>query len=255
LAINFEERHHAFEACFNFRDIGGYEGVDGRTVRWGRYFRAGRQDRMTENDLARVKELGIATQIDLRKPEEIQESGRGPLESMGARYEVHPVIPAGGSIKLNRDVGVAISGGRYLGYLKFDSSPIRNIFERLANTDRYPVVVHCTAGKDRTGVITALTLSLLGVDRTIIEEDYILTNRDVMRQIDWIENGPGFPEGIDREWMLQHAGVPDDAMGVFLDGLESKFGGPAEFLRGIGIGDDKQDGIREALLEPAWQIN
>lgn len=205
---------------------------------------------MTESDLGRLAELGIATQIDLRKPEEIQESGRGPLVNMGVRYEELPVIPAGGSIQLNRDVGVAISGDRYLGYLKFDSSPLRNIFQILAEPESHPVVVHCTAGKDRTGVVTALTLSLLGVDRAVIEEDYTLTNHDVMRHVDWIENGPGFAEGIDRDWMLQHAGVPGDAIAVFLDGLQNQYGGPAEFLRGIGVNDNVQHAIREALLEP-----
>lgn len=63
---DFEKRHHSFEGCFNFRDIGGYRGVDGRSIRWGRYFRAGRQDRMTPADLERLAEYGIRTQIDLR---------------------------------------------------------------------------------------------------------------------------------------------------------------------------------------------
>ena len=65
---DFADRHHPFEGCFNFRDIGGYPAAGGRTVRWGYYFRAGRQDRMTEQDLEQVKELGISTQIDLRRP-------------------------------------------------------------------------------------------------------------------------------------------------------------------------------------------
>ena len=71
---DYTDRHIPFEGCFNFRDIGGYPAGDGRRVRWGRYYRAGRQDRMTEADLARLKDLGIRTQIDLRKPEEIRPS-------------------------------------------------------------------------------------------------------------------------------------------------------------------------------------
>ena len=70
---DYAERHHPFEGCFNFRDIGGYPTVDGHRVRWGRYFRAGRQDRMTSQDLAGVRSLGIKTQIALRRPDEAAE--------------------------------------------------------------------------------------------------------------------------------------------------------------------------------------
>jgi hypothetical protein len=249
LAIEFAERHLPFEGCFNFRDIGGYQGVDGRTVRWGRYFRAGRQDRMTQNDLKRAAKLAVATQIDLRAPGEIREAGRGPFEKLGATYEELPVIPAGGSMVLNETVGLAISGDRYLGYLDFEPTSMRSIFEILADAERHPVVVHCSAGKDRTGVITALTLSLLGVDRSVIEEDYTLTNRDVLRHVDFVERGPGLPEGMERDALIKMAGVPEDAIGVFLDGLQSEHGGPEGYLRSIGVDELTQDAIRAALLD------
>ena len=61
---DFERRHLPFEGCFNFRDIGGYRTADGRLVRWGRYYRAGRQDRMSAADLERLQGLGIRTQIE-----------------------------------------------------------------------------------------------------------------------------------------------------------------------------------------------
>lgn len=248
---DFAVRHHAFDGCFNFRDIGGYLGTDGRTVRWGRYFRAGRQDRMTKADLARAAGLAIATQIDLRRPDEIIDQGRGPFASIGARYEGLAVIPADGSEELNRKVGVGISGDRYLRYLDFDPAPWRRVFELLADGQSHPVLVHCTAGKDRTGVITALTLSLLGVDRAVIEADYALTNRDVARHVDFVEQGAGLPVGVTREAMISTAGVPADAMGVFLDGLQREHGGPLPYLLSIGVDDDMGNAIRAALLEPA----
>ena len=117
---DFAERHHAFEGCFNFRDIGGYQTRDGGVVRWHRYYRGGRQDRMTPADLARLASMGIKTQIDLRRPDEAAEQGRGPLPELGAKYENLAVIPEGGSDKLSKLVGdTAISGKRYLGYLEF----------------------------------------------------------------------------------------------------------------------------------------
>ena len=99
---DYSERHYPFEGCFNFRDIGGYLNKDGRRVKKGLYFRAGRQDRMTNKDLAKLADLNIATQIDLRKQEEVIDQGKGPLKTMGANYINISVIPEGGSDKLNK---------------------------------------------------------------------------------------------------------------------------------------------------------
>lgn len=247
---DYSERHHPFEGCFNFRDIGGYRAADGRTVRWGRYYRAGRQDRLSEQDLERIRELGIATQIDLRKPEEVREQGRGPLEAMGAAYHNIAVIPDGGTDQLSRLVGdTGISGKRYLGYLEFGPDAWIRMFEIFAEAGSHPILLHCTAGKDRTGVSTAFLLSVLGVDRTLIEADYALTNRDVARQADFIENTTGFPEGMNRDSMMHAAGVPEHAMRDFLNGLHERWGGPLDYLRSIGISDATMEAVREEFLE------
>jgi len=247
---DYPDRHHPFDGCFNFRDIGGYPAADGRTVRWGRYFRTGRQDRMTEQDIERVRELGIRTQIDLRRPDEVRDQGRGPLEDLGATYHNIAVIPEGGSDQLSRLVGDSgISGQRYLGYLDFGPEPWVRMFEIFARAGSQPILLHCTAGKDRTGVSTAFLLSVLGVDRPLIEADYVLTNRDVSRQADFIEDTTGFPEGMNRASMIHAAGVPDDAIGDFLDGIEERWGGPLGYLRHIGISDATMETVREEFLE------
>ena len=247
---DYSERHTAFEGCFNFRDIGGYPTKEGKKIKKGIYFRTGRQDRMSEKDLAELKNLKISTQIDLRKPEEILDQGKGPLENMGADYINIPIIPDGGSDQLSRLVGdTGISGKRYLGYLEFGPESWLKIFKILANKDSLPLVLHCTAGKDRTGVSTAFLLSVLGVDRDLIEADYKLTNLDTERQADFIENSGGFPEGVDREAMILAAGVPEDAMKVFLDGVESRWGSVLGYLEEIGITKDQMDAIRINFLE------
>jgi|TARA_B100000035_G_scaffold102798_1_gene87209 protein-tyrosine phosphatase len=247
---DYSERHFAFEGCFNFRDIGGYLTKEGKKIKKGIYFRTGRQDRMSEKDLAELKNLKISTQIDLRKPEEILDQGKGPLENMGADYINIPIIPDGGSDQLSRLVGdTGISGKRYLGYLEFGPESWLKIFEILANKDSLPLVLHCTAGKDRTGVSTAFLLSVLGVDRDLIEADYKLTNLDTERQADFIENSGGFPEGVDREAMILAAGVPEDAMKVFLDGVESRWGSVLGYLEEIGITKNQMNAIRDNFLE------
>jgi protein-tyrosine phosphatase len=247
---DFDQRHLIFEGCFKFRDIGGYRTADGRMVRWGRYFRGGRQDRMTPADLERLGNLGIRTQIDLRRPDEAEEQGRGPLEAMGVSYHNIPVIPTGGSDQLSRLVGdTAISGKRYLGYLGFGPDAWIRMFELFAEADRHPLLLHCTAGKDRTGVSTAFLLAVLGVDRALIEADYALTNRDVARQVAFLEQTTGLPEGLDRDTMLRLAGIPEEAMGDFLDGLEARWGGPLEYLRSIGVTEDTMAAVRRAFLD------
>lgn len=246
---DFESRHHAFEGCFNFRDIGGYRADDGRTIRWGRYFRAGRQDRMTLGDLQRASELAIRTQVDLRRPDEVRTCGRGPFERLGSRYIGLSVLPDGSYEQLNRETGTL--GERYLAYFQYSPEPWRQVFEVLSDGGCYPVLLHCTAGKDRTGVITALLLSILGVDRGVVEADFALTNRDVPRHVEFVAQGPGFPEGMTREAFTRSAGVREDAIRVFLEGVEEQHGGPLEFLRNLGVNDAMQDAIRENLLEEA----
>ena len=186
----------------------------------------------------------------MRKPDEVLDQGRGPLEAMGAKYINIAVIPEGGSDQLSRLVGdTGISGKRYLGYLEFGPTSWLRLFGILADESNLPVVLHCTAGKDRTGVSTAFLLSILGVSRDVIEEDYLLTNLDTARQADFIESTVGYPDGYDRKKMIDIAGVPHDAMKDFLDGVESKWGSVVEYLEKIGITKNQMDKIRQNFLD------
>ena len=90
---------------------------------------------------------------------------------------------------------------------------------------------------------------MLGVDRALIEADYILTNRDVARQADFIGDTTGFPAGMDRDSMMRAAGIPEDAMSDFLDGLQETYGGPLGYLHSIGITDATMEAVREVFLE------
>ena len=247
---DFSDRHRPFEGCFNFRDIGGYPAADGLKVQWNRYYRGGRQDRMTAADLELLDQLGIKTQIDLRRPDEVVAQGPGPLPELGAGYVNLAVIPEGGSDRLSQLVGdTAISGKRYLGYLDFGPEVWIKMFEIFANAADHPIYLHCTAGKDRTGVSTAFLLSVLGVSRAIIEADYLLTNIDVARQVEFLTSNKLLPAGVDRELMTHHAGVPETAMIDFLDGLDKKHGGALGYLDSIGIDKATMTAVRQNFLE------
>ena len=80
-------------------------------------------------------------------------------------------------------------------------------------------------------------------------EEYLRRLRDVLRHVDFVERDEGLPEGFTRQEMIRRAGVPAEAIGEFLDELERKYGGPLQYLRGIGVSDDRQNAIREVLLE------
>jgi protein-tyrosine phosphatase len=246
LVDDYASRHIPFERCFNFRDVGGYPTGHGDVVQWGRYFRAGAPHRMSAEDLERCRALSIASVIDLRRPDELRASGgRPPIADPPVQYHTLPVVPEGGSDLLNERYGHGISGRRYFGYLQTGPEYFRRAFEVLTDPGSYPVLVHCTAGKDRTGVLTALVLSMAGVPRPVIEADFVLTNRDVERQIARMRAEGRIPEGGD----VPELGVPDRAIADFLDIVEREYGSPAGYVESLGMdAAATSEGIVEALV-------
>ncbi|MEX1021627.1 MAG: tyrosine-protein phosphatase [Dehalococcoidia bacterium] len=241
-------RHVPFEQCWNFRDIGGYAAGDGRAVAWKRYYRSGALEDMHAADREALGALGVTTVVDLRRPEEVRDRGVHPAAELGSRYHHLPPLPDGASANLDARHGRGISGARYLGYLEYAEAPFRRIFEVLADPASYPLVVHCTAGKDRTGVVTAMALEVAGVDRPTIEADFVLTNRDTDRWLTWLRASGRTLRDDDPDEARRIYGVPADAISIFLDGLRDRFGGAEGYLRSIGVPRDALDSLREVLL-------
>lgn len=249
---DFDLRHVPFEQCWNFRDIGGYPALEGASTAWKRYYRSGALEDMHAADRERLRSLGVRTVIDLRRPEEttFAFTGLHPAAEVGARYLHLPPLPDGASQELDQRFGRAISGRRYLGYLDYAGPSLRQIFEVLADPASYPLVMHCTAGKDRTGVTTAMALHLAGVDRAVIEADFALTNRDTDRWLTWsVANGRIASDNPDEQ--RRRLGVPADAIGVFLDGLDERYGGVEGYLRSLGLGERDFASVRRNLVEAA----
>ncbi len=165
----------------NFRDVGGYPTRDGRTVRWGQVFRSGSLADLTDADLVYLQQLDLKTVCDLRTPEEMEaHPDRLPsgvnlwplsMEAQVSRLRQSWVLFR----KRNRLQEVLQEAYTQL-ILGQNGRHFGDLFHRLANPDNLPAVIHCTAGKDRTGVSVALLLAALGVDDEIIIADYSLSN-------------------------------------------------------------------------------
>lgn len=173
----------ALEGVQNFRDLGGYATEDGSTVRWGLLFRSASLYAMTPNDLARVQKLRLGTVIDFRSAEERRlEPSPWPAdtatEKLSEDYSFS-LLMAGNAHDLQSSDSSQLAAtmvAMYPKMLTMMSDQYRRMFDRLL-TGRSPLLFHCSAGRDRTGVAATLLLTALGVPRETIIQDYLLTDR------------------------------------------------------------------------------
>lgn len=165
------DRVLVFDGPSNVRDLGGLPTTDGGVTRLGRFYRADGLHELSRPDLARFEELDIGLVIDLRSQAE-REALPDAVDSVHV-----PLIADTGATPPSFDaMTTAADGMAYLTHvyrsLIEEAAPaIGRVIELLSGVDR-PAVFHCTAGKDRTGVIAALMLDLAGVPRQVILEEY-----------------------------------------------------------------------------------
>ncbi|GAA2844354.1 hypothetical protein GCM10010517_00490 [Streptosporangium fragile] len=235
-------RHIEFARLHNFRDVGGYRTGDGRQVRWRRLYRADSLHWLADDDLDRFHALGVRTVIDLRHPEEIERRGRAPH---GPSYHNLSVEHRRWNVKddYRPEAGIArFFADRYHEVSQDGRGEIRSALEVIAEAGNAPVVIHCAAGKDRTGVLAALVLRLLEVAEEDVVADYALTGLATPRLIAyWERENPGEP--------LPWPGfgqAPAEAMRLFLTEL-----GPVRdyCLRTVGINEQTINALKDHLLQ------
>lgn len=179
-SLYFSEKHLPLEGGYNFRDLGGLPTLDGKTVKWGKLFRADEFKNLTDKDLSYLSSIPLLTNVDFRSPDEIKAAPHRIPQSLQNRFELS-INPGNLSLDLSSiDIAQADSFMIKLNIqLVTDSVSInqyRSFFKLLQNEDYLPLIFNCSAGKDRTGLATALILYSLNVDEDIIFEDYLASN-------------------------------------------------------------------------------
>lgn len=260
----------------NTRDLGGLPLAGGGTTVPGRVLRSDDLQELAPDDVVRLGELGLTDVVDLRTSAEVRMEGRGPLREVPAVSHRHfTLIPEVGEYTdvfaedadasdvdppadwvetlLPRtaapgDEDETPSVKAYLGYL---SDGADNVVGALRAVTAAPgaAVVHCAAGKDRTGVVSALALSVAGVRREAVVADYAQTAERIEGVVAKLAARPTYAEDMTRRDVASHTPRAETIERV-LDLLDERHGGPLGWLTAHGFGPDEQAVLREKLTRP-----
>jgi protein-tyrosine phosphatase len=248
-------RHIHFESVPNFRDLGGYRTHAGRTVAWRRLFRSAALHKVNDRELTRLKqEISPRAVIDLRSP---RDPDKDPqvirLKEMGARY--HPIPfstwpwPSLSKDEAKADPNATNMGEIYLYRIREKPFGKRLVdaLEIIAERDNHPLIFHCSAGKDRTGVLAAMVLAAIGIVDEDVVEDYTLS-APLMKDIrDRMSSDPETALGVkdlpDFQWEATAA-----SMTAFLSLLRVEYGSTDGYLKANGACSSLVDRLKVALL-------
>jgi protein-tyrosine phosphatase len=238
------------QQAYNWRDLGGLPTTRGSRVRAGRIFRSDTLQEIDNSDAHRLaNEVGLRTVIDLRLEGEVVREGRGSLENHSEVRHVNvplisvdPSVPGTAVPLITPEMLVP----HYLGFLTVSSDSFGTIAEVLAS-EGLPAVVHCAAGKDRTGVVVAVILDAINVQREAIVADYVRSRETYPLVHARLLRLKSYGKYLDK----QPTGVQDSApetMSGFLDGLYSEYGSGDKYLQSIGVSKDTLEVLRQVLI-------
>lgn len=241
------DRHIAVERAFNIRDIGGYPAADGKVTQWNRFLRSDNLHALHEADMQVLLDYGVRLVVDLRLPRELVSTPNVFSGSASVDYRHHSFIDEAALKKIeetpvqNRTHMRADKGYRL--WLDECQHSVKDILMSLSEPDDGVALYHCAGGKDRTGLVTALLLGLVGVDEALIAADYALTARFNIRST----LKP--PEPDIKDWQdYEAAYCPPAVMHESLDHLKQNYGGITDYVRHIGVSDVKIERLRSRLV-------
>lgn len=233
---------------YNFRDVGGYP-VDGGSVRSGKLFRADALGRIGEAGKQTLRELGVRIVIDLRDDFEVNVL---PDDLAGLDVTVLRLPVFEGSGASQSTIGATLVDLYEKILLQHRDVVVRALRE-IADTGDEPVVVHCTAGKDRTGIVVALALLAVGVDRETVLDDYTATQANLAGE--WLEGMLALVRShgveVTPDLRVIMGGSPREALDAVLDLLDRDFGGARGYLLDAGLDEVELAKLRSVLVQPA----
>ena len=241
-------RHLNLAGASNFRDLGGYPTKDGRTMRWRQIFRSNHLGDLTSDDVTIVRALGVKSAFDFRGTAERNEALCGMPEITVHSLPVEPTVvaalraiaAAGTTLATNH--AVEVMRDSYRSYVQQNTPRFRALFAHLLE-DRAPLVIHCTAGKDRTGFACALILHTLGVPDEVISEDYLLTNRFYRRDPN---SGSDLPDDVKQVL----GSVQTSFLGAAFEVIDADYGDLETYLqKGLGLGAAERAALTARYLQ------
>jgi protein-tyrosine phosphatase len=240
-------RHFDLAGASNFRDLGGYPAKNGRMVRWRQIFRSNHLGHVTEADIAVLRGLGLRNAFDFRGTGERVAAVCGLTEIAVHSLPIEPTVVA--SLRARMTAGTVLSTAdvldvmrdSYRNYVRYNTPNFRALFAHLLE-DRAPLVIHCTAGKDRTGFACALILHALGVPEAVIAEDYLLTNRFYRRD-------PSASIDLPDDVRQVLGSVEASFLAAAFDAICREYGDLASyFSEGLGLGSRERASLEARYL-------
>jgi protein-tyrosine phosphatase len=241
-------RRIAWHGTFNVRDIGGYPTHGGRHTRWRMLLRGDGYYCLTEAAGRDALRTGIRTIVDLRGDRERLERPCRFQTSSRLQYINEPLFDADDP---SYETGSGASRGDvYRAVIDRRSAALARIFVCLGQADALPALVHCTAGKDRTGIVIALLLGLLGVQHRVIVADYALSTRFLTEDL-FIKDGlaRAASRGISREEWYRHFPCPPELMLSLLEYVDTSYGGVRAYLMSAGLTASDINTLKARLTE------
>jgi protein-tyrosine phosphatase len=242
-----------FDALFNFRDLGGYETVLGARTRANRVFRSDGLHRCTADDLRRLAQIGIARVVDLRTARERTDDGCFDHRHPSIDYRHVPILDEVGGIAgasadtASGDVPLLAT---YRHIVTLRGARVVEALHSIVTADG-PVVFHCTAGKDRTGIVAALALAAVGVPDDTIVEDYARSAAAMQQLVAWYQqNRDGDVTGaaLGDERAARLLGADPEWMRTVLDEIRADHGTVRRYLIASGATPSLLEALYETLL-------